>query len=153
MLWYEKSPEFAWNSVTGRKVSRETRSLSAPPCGKCGGDEPCRGGGGRRPRKARSCVLSAASIPYRVLRCIKSTALRNDIQCRSKEKLLCIYCNNGRLPLRDVGVLESGCERQPVGGCARSGRIHRSGKPQVGSIGSAAGSALGQPHDAAVSAH
>ena len=32
----------------------QTRSLSAPPFGKCGGDEPYRGGGGRRPRKARS---------------------------------------------------------------------------------------------------
>src|SRR6185436_5748067 len=43
-----------------RDLPCQTRSLSAPPCGKCGGDEPCRGGGGRRPRKARSCVLAAA---------------------------------------------------------------------------------------------
>src|SRR6185503_3859066 len=73
MLWYEKSREFAWNSVTGRKVSRETRSLSAPPCGKCGGDEPCRGGGGRRPRKARSCVLTAT---YSLLHCCGASNLR-----------------------------------------------------------------------------
>src|SRR5882757_4827053 len=81
-----------------RNLRCQTRSLSAPPCGKCGGDEPCRGGGGRRPRKARSCVRSVADT---LLRCIKCTALRKNTQSQKKEKHRCILCNNYPSPMSD----------------------------------------------------
>ncbi len=72
-----------YDGEAARPLSGQTRSLSAPPFGRCGGDEPLTAeeeGGDRGGRVSYVLSTACTLIQYQVLRCIKDTALQIDIQ-------------------------------------------------------------------------